>query len=317
MKVYFLSSRPCILTLNGTYFGLTDTFERFAELSPKDNIFAQFTPEDGLPVQFFINESVRFHPPQHCDVYLLKDGIAIYAKDFPPSDPTLRAIAQKREDKTLVTVFRQGVTQVSIESPSGFFISPLPTSFEPSEIEFFENFVLLASSDAVAIFKTDGKRVLLEKIKRFSFKNGTLNATLPLSDRLNRTANCTWSLKDGECKQTQFSIEQKTSVSFPFEGGCVENTSETVPDVIRSEILPYAFFESVLIGADYVSLLSNELKEKAPQLKEFLGEFSSVVLTEKPHVCGLVRQKADRLFEVDEYIVEIENGKIIDVKSYP
>jgi hypothetical protein len=54
MKVYFLSSQPCILTLNGAYFGTTDTFERFLELSPKDNLFVEFTPENGLPIRFFL-----------------------------------------------------------------------------------------------------------------------------------------------------------------------------------------------------------------------------------------------------------------------
>ena len=317
MKVYFLSSKPCILTLNGTYFGLTDTFERFAEISPKDNIFAQFTPEDGLPARFFINESIRFHPPERCEIYLLKDGIAVYAKEFPPTDSTLRALTQKREGKTLVTVFRQGVTQVSIESPSGFFLCPLPFDFEPKEIEFFEDFILLSSSDRLVLFNVNGKRILSEKIKSFSFKNGVLNATLPLSDSLNRTANCAWLLKDGSCKQTEFTVEQKTSVSFPFDSKAAEGEASDVPAAIRDEILPYAFFESVLIGADYQALLSDDLKPKANQLKEFLGEFSSVVLTEKPKVCGLVREKSERLFEVDEYAVEIENGKITDVKSYP
>ena len=103
-------------------------------------------------------------------------------------------------------------------------------------------------------------------------------------------------------------------ISFPFHGET--QTEEGVTQTLRAEILPYAFFESILIGADYASLLSDQLKEKAEHLKDFLGEFSGVVLTEKPNVCGLVRKKSERLFEVDEYAVEIENGKISDVKLH-
>ena len=68
MKIYFLSSRPCALMLGGVFFGMTDTFERFAEIEPKDNVFAEFIPEGALPVGFFITEKLRFSPPEQ-DVY--------------------------------------------------------------------------------------------------------------------------------------------------------------------------------------------------------------------------------------------------------
>ena len=86
MKIYFLSSRPCALMLGGVYFGMTDSFERFAEIEPKDNVFAEFIPEGALPVGFFITEKLRFSPPQGCEIYILRDGVAVYARDFPPSD---------------------------------------------------------------------------------------------------------------------------------------------------------------------------------------------------------------------------------------
>ena len=313
MKVYFLSSKPCILTLNGAYFGLTDTFERFAELSPKDNIFAQFTPEDGLPIKFFLNENIRFHPPERCEVYLLRDGLAIFARDFPSSDTLLKAITQEREGKTLVTVFRQGSVQISIEGPDGFFIAPLPPSFEECRLQFYQNFILVASPTQIALFSAKGQRLLLENATEFSLEKGTLVATLPLSDRLNRTAKCTWELTGEEIKQTAFTVNQQTRVHLPLGENAPYETVES--QNIRDEILPYAFFESVLIGADYESFLCDELKPKADGLKEFLGEYESVVLTQTPNVCGLVRKKAERLFEVDEYRVEIANGKITDVKT--
>ena len=92
MKIYFLSSRPCALTLNDAYFGLTDRFERFAELSLKDGIFVRFTPENAQPIGFFLNENIRFSPPVGCEVYLLTNAIAIYARDFPPTDFSLKLL---------------------------------------------------------------------------------------------------------------------------------------------------------------------------------------------------------------------------------
>ena len=313
MKVYFLSSTPCILTLNGAYFGLTDTFERFVELSPSDNLFAQFTPENGLPIQFFLNENIRLHPPKGCEIYLLKNGLAVYAKDFPPSDLTLKTIAQEREDKTLVTVFRQGEIQLSIERPDGFYLATLPPSFEQTTITFYKDFLILNSPTELAVFNLKGKLLLLEKVNEFHLEDNLLFATLPLSDRLLRTAECQWRFEQETLTQTAFSITQRAT----FELGLDGNQSEFSPtsENVRDEILPYAFFESVLIGADYSQFLCDELKEKANALKDFLGDYSSVVLTKNPCVCGLVRKKAERLFEVDEYVVDIKDGKIIDIRS--
>ena len=96
MKIYFLSSRPCALTVGGAYFGVTDTFERFAELSLKDNLYAQFSPQGALPIGVFLTEKLRTEPPENCEVYLLKDGAAIYAKDFPPADFTSNTAVRDR-----------------------------------------------------------------------------------------------------------------------------------------------------------------------------------------------------------------------------
>ena len=309
MKVYFLSSKPCILTLNGAYFGLTDTFERFAELSPKDNLFAEFTPESGQPIRFFLNESIRLNPPDRCEVYLLKDGLAVYAKDFPSTDYTLKVVTQERENDTLVTVFTQGGVQVSIESKRGFFLSTLPPSFEECKLQFFENFILISSPSQFALYDNRGKRLLLESYTAISLEDGLLNATLPLSDSLNRNAECSWSLTANECIQTKFTITQKTELNLT-----APNETTPAPPSLREELLPYAFLQSVLLGVDCAHLLSEDLKPKADSLKSFLGDYQSVVLTKNPYVCGLVRQKSERLFEVDEYFVEVKDEKITDIK---
>ena len=129
MKIYFLSAIPCALTLNGVYFGLTDRFERFAEIHLADKILAEFIPENAQPIRFFITECLPSAPPQGCEVYLLPDGLAVFARDFPPIPAPLRVIAQERFEKGLITVFSQGGIQVSIENSFGFFTSYLPPSF--------------------------------------------------------------------------------------------------------------------------------------------------------------------------------------------
>ena len=129
MRIYFLSALPCALSVNGCHFGLCNHFERFADLSLKDENYILFQPQGAGAIGFFLTEEIRFTPPFGCEVYLLNDGIAIYANDFPPIDFSLTVLSQQKQEKTLATLYKQGTLQLSIESEFGFFISTLPPSF--------------------------------------------------------------------------------------------------------------------------------------------------------------------------------------------
>ncbi len=299
MKIYFLSSQPCLLTLNGAYFGRTDLFERFVELSPKDNVYAKFSPQGAGDIGFFINESLRFSPPDGCDVYLLKDGVAVYANRFPPTDFSLRVITQARLNDTLVTVYQQGEIQVSVESAYGLFNATLPHGFFACKVIPFENLIVLEGENTVAIFNEKGEQLLCENVLSYEIHEDVFSAVLPLSDRLNRTAECAWKYENSCLSQIQFTLRQ----------------SGTNPQDTQAELLPYAFFESVLIGADFAPFLSEELQKKSDFLKDFLGDFISVIVTDTPNVCGLVYRKAERLFDVRYFTATVENGKIADISG--
>ena len=302
MKIYFLSARTCALSLNGVYFGLTDRFERFAEIDLADNVFAEFLPEGALPIRFFINEHLPFTPPAGCEVYLLPDGLAVFARDFAETERALRVIAQERFESGLITVFSQGTLQVSLETHEGFFISSLPPSFSVCKLSLHAGLFFIEGKNCLAVYTAQGECVLIEEVLEFSVTDNTLNATLPLSDSLGRIAKCTWTLRENGCERTECTLVQTRTVS-----------GENDPEKIAEELLPYAFFESLLLGVNCADLLSDELAGKTDVLASFLGDFKAVTLTEDPCVCGLVYQKAERLFEVRRFTVKTENGKIIDV----
>ncbi len=299
MKIYFLSSIPCALHVGGVYFGLTDTFERHAELSLSDKLYVQFSPENALPVGFFLTENIRLEPPTGCEVYLLKDGVAIYASDFPPVDYALRPVAQKREGNLLATVFIQGKPQLSIESPDGFFVATLPPFFSPCELIFHQNLLFLKGEYHLAVYTLRAQPLLCEKVAGYELSEGELTATLPLSDSLQRTAFCRWQLSKTGCELTEFTLRQ------------AENATGEPPH----DLLAYAFFESALLKADIAPFLHEELRPDAEGILAFLGDFTAVTLTEKENVCGLVRKKKERLFAVEYYSVQIEEGKITDVRG--
>lgn len=303
MKIYFLSSRPCALTLNDAYFGLTDRFERFAELSLKDGIFVRFTPENAQPIGFFLNENIRFSPPVGCEVYLLTNAIAIYARDFPPTDFSLKLLNQKRFEKCVLTLFYQGALQLSMETEKGFFVATLPPAFEKSELLFESGLFIIKAPNAVAVFNQQGELLLQETTLFCEIKESELSARLPLSDYLNRFADCTWTLAETGITQTKHVLSQARS-----------QNGEADPERVQAELLPFAFLESVFIGAEFSHMLSDELVPNAERLKAYLGDFCAVTLTQSPNVCGLVRRKGERLFEVCDCALTVENGKITDVK---
>ena len=291
-----------MLSLNGVFFGTTDGFERSAEIHLPDRVFAKFTPAGALPISFFITEELLSTPPIGCEVYILRDGIAIYACDFPPADCTLRPIAQQRFHDVLVSVFQQGKTQVSIQSPLGFFTATLPHFFTECTLSAHAGLYFIEGKNHLAVFTQAGECVLMEEILSFSVTDDTLNATLPLSDCLGRVADCSWLLSAQGCQRSGFSLRQTYT-----------KAGETDEDKIAEELLPYAFFESVLLGVNCADFLSDELADKAEQIVGFLGDFQDICLTNDPHTCGLIRKKAPRLFEVAYYTVSTKNGKITDI----
>lgn len=298
MKIYFLSSKSCVLFLNGAYFGITDRFLRFARLHPADRIYAQFSPEGALPIGCFLTEELRFSPPEGFEVYLLKDGLALYARDFPPADRLLKTIAQARDKDCLATVFSQGEVQLSLQTHESFFNATLPPSFCVCKAFFQENLLFLESEKQLAVYSKSGKRLFLEEVLSYEITNGVLQAKLPLHEGLGRIAECEWELSENEL------IRKKFVLFSP------EETPEN-----GAALLPYAFFESVLIGANYEEFLTDELRAKANDIRSFLGDYQSVLPTDDPKRIGLIKKKADRVFSVVYYTVVLENGKIADITT--
>ncbi len=294
MKIYFLSSRPCALSVGGAYFGITDRFERFATIALSDNLPITFTPENALPLSFFLNDRIRFQAPVGVEVYLFKDAIALYARDFPPCDFTLRPIAQAKEKDLLVSVFKQGNLQISFQSEHGFFVTSLENDYENCEISFHDRLIFLRAPKSLAIFTPTGEKLFDETVESFKVENGELCARIPLWESQGRYLDGKWKLSPTACTR------ERITLTAP---------SEKAIDAL----LPYAFFESVRIGANVESMLSDELLPEKEKLLAFLGDFVSVVPTASETTCALLRQKSERLFEASYFTVQTKQGKIVDI----
>lgn len=289
MRVYFLSEITAALSVGGAYLGIIDGFERFAELDPQAGMLCEAAPlGDYCPVRFRFDEDFLFSPPEHVRLYFSEGNVAVYVCGYLRADQSMKVLWQERFGGTLLTLCLQGKLQLNINDGADFHVVPLPDALEKSAARPFGGGFLLESGEAFAVIGREGKISLLSEGKVLSAEN-TLKAEVPFHDSAGHAAICEW--KDGAL------------VSCAIR-------SALPPD---ERTLALALFESAMIGADCKPLLAPALAEKADSLKEFLGNYVSVVLTEERDTAGLVYERKERVYDVRRFRTEITDGKISNI----
>ena len=119
--------------------------------------------------------------------------------------------------------------------------------------------------------------------------DNTLKAEVPFHDCMGHTAVCEWS------------------------GGELVSCSVRTAYEPTEATFALALFESALIGADCTPFLADNLAEKAAALKEYLGDYRSVVLTAERDKIGLAYERKERVFDVRYFLVEMREGKISNI----
>ena len=306
MRVYFLSYKPAILKLNGLYVGGIDLFERHIELDLADSVHAEIVPGENLQsINFFIDEKLLFCPPEFMDVYLMENEALIYIREYGCKYGKISVNFQTRFCGNLITVFSQNGCYLSVEG-TDYSLIPLPRKFSvcKAEEKTLAGYPVLAiwGGNMLCLISNEGKRIFMNEVESAEFGNA-LKITAAFETCTAAKAVCSFTY-DGE----KLTLAESRTV-------------ETAPP--EKNILHFAFFESVLTCGDYSAYLDDELKKKAGVLKDYLGEFISVTVpTEKFYAehgdiraAGLVYPKAQNLFEVKYFAVDLEGGKISNI--YP
>ena len=290
MRVYFLSEKQSALFLGGVYLGLVDGFERSTQLNPDDGIFCEIAPPNGyLPVRFRFDGNFLLDPPPNVNLYFTENAVCVYCFGFLSENQTLRVLFQKRIGGTLFTLYRQGTLQLNVENETGFHIVPLSDAFEECNIIPYGHDFLVEGDGAFLLLSYDGKTVVKSEGKVLD-AGDTLRAEVPFHDSMGHSAVCEW--KNGELVSS--------AIRTAFE------PSEAT--------FALALFESALIGADCTPFLADNLLEKADALKEFLGDYRSVVLTGEQDKVGLVYERKERVFDVRYYRISVESCKVTNIK---
>lgn len=288
MRVYFLAEKPCTLFLNGVALGTVDKFERVCEMNPKDEIFCELKAAGAVSVRFVFNEAFLFSPPEQIKLYYTEGAVAVYACDFIRADQSVKMICSRQFADTRTALFWQGRLQFGITRGTDVTLLTLADFLETGNIYRVGREFLVESDKGFALVSWDGK-LITQSVGRVLVKDGSLQAELPFGDSMGHTAVCNW--ENG--KMTSCKI--RTSA---------EPTEAT---------FALALFESALIGADTAPFLSDGLKEKAGALKEFLGDYSSVVLSDRPDRVGLVFPRKERVFDVRYFRIKIQDGKVSNI----
>ena len=306
MRVYFLSYIPAILKLNGMYIGAIDGFERHIELDPDDRIFAEIIPDENLQgVNFFLDGKFFSSPPPFCDLYSMEGDFLIYIREYAVKDGKIEVLYQNRFCGNLITLFAQGGVYLSVEGAE-YSLIPLPPSFK----KFTADAHRLAGREVFAV--SNGRHLILISDRgRIVFKNAS--NSFEISDTLKITAD----FETCNCAQGVYEYSYDGESLTPISSKTVELRPP------EKEILHFAFFESVLTGADCAKYLDDTLKERANDLKGYLGGFVSVtvppekfyILHGNINAVGLVYPKAENLFEIKYFSVDIDGDRISNI--YP
>lgn len=290
MRVFFCAEQTCAFFVNGMYLGIVNGFERSTELDPADGVFCELKAEKYAPVRFSFDEDFLFAPPEGVELYFFGTAAGVHITDFIRSDPSLRVVWQQRFGDTLLTLCVQGRVLLNLDHGKQFYQIVLPFSFENCTVSRAGRLFLLESRTAFALIGEDGKiRVLSEG--RVTTRDEAVTAEVPLHDSRGTLLRRTW--VNGEPETcTVLSAHEPTQATYAL-----------------------AFFESLLVGSDPAPYLSPALAPKTGLLRQFLGTYRAVVLTEKPDVIGLVYARKERVFDVRRFRVTIEEGKIANISA--
>lgn len=293
-----MTARACALKINGVFLGFTDGYERFVELDLRDGCFCELIPTDKkfLPLVFTLTENITAAPPDGVLLYLLPDALAVYADKFFAYEPTLRLIAQEKNDFANVTVFSQGLPQILWEDGKNNRVIALDERFSVCTAHSFLNAVLIEGQGATCALSSEGDVFFYGEINEWTYDKTQerLRILSPVKDFGGRTQTYEW-----DCMGAQPKLKSRT----------ISPTSALPEKFILCE-----FLQNLLLGVEVKDLLSEELYENLESLKTFLGEYEQVSpISQYAFGAAVAQKKRESVYQIKHFSAEILRGKICNV----
>lgn len=303
MRLYFLSCERAALKLNGIYMGVIDSFERRIDWDEK-TLFAEMIPDgNAQSVNFFIDEGLFSCPPDYLDIYDLNGEKLIYVRKYAKKSAKMKLIWQTRFEGNLITLFEQNGVFLSVENGQTELYE-MDDKFAKSEYSLWDicgaTAFLITCEGCLCIISRGGKRAFYNAVDSYA-----LGESLKICVDFKTCTLCR-----AECE-------------YSYDGYEFALISSKVTErkAVPQEIMHFAFFESLLIGAGAEKYLCPDMAEKLGEIKAFLGGYMGVcVPTESFYlshgdisVAGLIYPVKAHRFSVKYYGVEKENGLISNI----
>lgn len=309
MFYYFSCDFPAVIKINGVYYGnIFNTVKplRVSGSSP----FIEVCPlqSASFPLNFILNDEFLTTPPPFTSVTDLKGGYLIKFYKAHNNLP-FKVIKQDKFQDAIVTVFTENSLKLSIETPSDFYAQTFHLSECPVEIfRFNQNersliaVNLKAEINLLCVYSLSPpiSKVFEREVFDFSVENG-LSTVEKFNDLAKHTLSCEWDFCDGKYQKRAFNLT------------CADDFTA---NKLSPRILPFAFFEQVLVGGSLDEYLTDKVLKNADKLHGYLGEFTGVFpppTFRDIEEVGLVYPLGENLYQAEYFKCELLDGKIDNI----
>lgn len=276
MYLYFLSTIPCAVKLNGEYLGVAS--ENYSVLPDEKGLF-EFVPLcRGYNQSCFVWNGKLVDDDENTRIIDLYGGFLIIPKFTRQVVSDFKELFFKTIDfpdySVEVRVFTENGVKLSVGRGKDKVIENVP--FSPSTLNLEKAFidgkgylVAFLSDKKTAVFGfeiTNGilngngiRNVLKRECDGYKAENETVILSGTLNDILRHTVTSVWTFRDG--------------VKLAKADICRGKEPYELPE----KLLPYAFFEELRLGKDVSDFLTPKIRPRAEELKAFIGDFSATL----------------------------------------
>lgn len=310
MYYYFCSEYLSAIKLNGIYYGtLTDNIKslRIDDCFPLVEVCPLVADENN--VNFILDTSFLSCPVKNVCVTDLKGGYLIkFIRRNLGSE--FRVICQQKFSDCAATVFIENGLKISLETQNDFIVETLNLKVESAKVFRFD----VDGKPLVAITLNNIENTLIiysicDKIKKVFCRvveSFSTDNKLQTIEQFNDIA------------------KHKIVTDWGFDNDLiVKNANVTVkngfsPQTLNKNIVPFAFCESFLLGAEWKDYLTGNVLENCDKLKGFLGEFIGVLpppTFRDISEVGLLYKESENLYKVEYFTFTLDGNKICGVQK--
>lgn len=297
MKIYFLSSSPCALKVNGTPVGCTDGFPRALSLHLSDAPIIEFTPfNSGMGATFRLDEAFFTSPPEYVHLFFCDLFLCLYFAVAPSPLPALKKISCSAN----AFVFSLGEAEVFLFNRR---TEKLGNAFDPCEVKERDSLILIEGRKV--LFVADRDRTIYNgKASRYDLSEDgrTLTVVRPLCDFCRRKETLRFDLTPSNL----------TSSDLPLSAPSPVRTRSPRPNAAE-EFLLAVLLQDLLLGEDVADLLTPDLAADIETLKKYLGPYTAVHPSEKG-AAFVVCPSENQVHRLKLFSAESADGKISGLK---